>query len=102
MSEQKIQEKLEKVMGIVKNNLVEYTHFLKRKIKLYEMKRQYNTSVYELGHQFYMTAKTGIEDIKVFAPSIERLRELEHGLADLKEDVTPPVEEQSPDTEEKP
>ncbi len=95
MNETKIPEKLEKIMDVVKQNLVEYTHFFKKKIKLYEVKRQYNTSVYELGHQFYVTVKSGVEDVKVFSSSIERLKELENRLLSLKEELHQPQQKQS-------
>ncbi len=87
MGEIKIQEKLEKLMDVVKQNAVIYAHFVKTRIQLYEMTRQYNLSVYELGHQFYATAKTGLDDVKVFSSSIERLKELESKLSNLKEEL---------------
>ncbi|MCL4558095.1 MAG: hypothetical protein M1491_05620 [Deltaproteobacteria bacterium] len=90
MSEQKIPEKLEKLLDAVKRNLVENMHFFKKKIKLYEIRRQYNLSVYELGHQLYTTAKSGLEDIKLFAPSIDRLRELESSIVRLREELHTP------------
>ena len=89
MSEIKIPEKLEKIMDIVKQNAVTYAHFVKTRIKLYEITRQYNSSVYELGHQFYATAKSGLDDVKVFSSSIERLKELENKLSNLKEELHP-------------
>ncbi len=87
MSEIKIPEKLEKLMDIVKQNAVTYAHFVKTRIQLYEMTRQYNLSVYELGHQFYATAKTGLDDVTVFSSSIERLKELESKLSNLREEL---------------
>ncbi len=98
MEERSIYTKMEKLMGRVKLNLVEYAHFFKKKLKLYEITREYNVSVYELGHQFYTTAKSGLEDIKVFTPSIERLRELEHSLINLREELSHRAEKQSPGT----
>ncbi len=87
MSEQKIQEKVRKMLDAVKHTLVEHMHFFKKKIKLYEIRRQYNLSVYDLGHQFYTTAKSGLEDIKLFAPSIEKLKELERSIVHLREEL---------------
>ncbi len=98
MSELKIPEKLEKIMAIVKQNAVEYAHFIKTRIKLYEIKRQYNLSVYELGHQFYATSKSGLEDVKVFSPSIEKLKELENRLMSLKEELHQPELKQTSDS----
>jgi hypothetical protein len=101
MSEIKIPEKLEKIMDIVKQNAVTYAHFVKTRIKLYEATRQYNLSVYELGHQFYATAKSGLDDVKVFSSSIERLKELESRLSNLKEELHQPLSKETSDTSSK-
>ncbi len=101
MSEIKIPEKLEKIMDIVKQNAVTYAHFIKTRIKLYEIRRQYNLSVYELGHQFYATSKSGLDDVKVFSSSIERLKELENKLMGLKEELHQPELKQTSDSDTK-
>jgi hypothetical protein len=97
----KIPEKLEKIMDIVKQNAVTYAHFIKTRIKLYEITREYNSSVYELGHQFYATAKSGLDDVKVFSSSVERLKELENRLMTLKEELHQPELKQTSDSDTK-
>ena len=97
MSETKITEKIENIMSIVKQNLTAYAHFLKTRIKLYEMTREYNMSVYELGHQFYATAKSGLSDTHVFSSSIDKLKELENKVLSLKEALHQPKENKPSD-----
>jgi|YelNatPaOPRAMG01_1025707.scaffolds.fasta_scaffold14096_3 hypothetical protein len=87
MNEKRFVEKLEIVMAGIKQQALFYVEFFKKRIKLYEIRRQYNLSVYELGHQFYATAKSGINDIKIFHASIEQLKELENKLISLKQEL---------------
>jgi len=97
MAEQKMHAKVKNMIDTIKQTAVEYTHFLKQKLKLYEITRQYNTSVYELGHRFYTTTKSGGEDIKIFSPAIERVKELEYKLMSLRESLNKSADEKSTD-----
>lgn len=87
MDETKVLDKIKTLLNITKEELIKYSDFVKKKIRLYEIRREYNMSVFELGHQFYATTKTGTTDIKVFSDTIERLKELENKLSILHKEL---------------
>ncbi len=87
MDEENLKNKINDLMDKFKETILLYTNFFKKKLKLYEVTRQYNKAIYELGEQFYTIAKSGINDVKIFSSSIERLNNIEQNIIIAKEEI---------------